>query len=153
MRGPVRLQLRRCSRHFAPPVLCAQAKDSGIVTIPLQQCIWRAGDNPAWSSADLDEASWQPYSGWKFSPSEPRIWIRCHLQPMALGEFDRPAVQVSLAAAYELDMNGAPIGRKGDLHSGFFSLDSIRIFPFRCRLPGIARTSCRFASSIASPRR
>ncbi len=41
---------------FAAPVLCAQAKDSGPVTITPQQCVWRAGDNPAWTSADLDEA-------------------------------------------------------------------------------------------------
>jgi sigma-B regulation protein RsbU (phosphoserine phosphatase) len=141
---------------FAAPVLCAQAKDSGIVTITLQQCIWRAGDNPTWSSADLDEASWQPYSGWKFSPSEQRIWIRCHLQPMAPGEFDRPAVQVSLAAAYELFMNGAPIGRNGDLHSGFFSLDSIRIFPVPLPLAGnrsnllSLRIVYRFASQVTT---
>jgi hypothetical protein len=95
---------------FAAPVLCAQAKDSGTVTITPQQCVWRAGDNPAWTSADLDEAGWQPYSSWKVSPSEPRIWIRCHVDSAALSKSDNPAVQVRLPAAYELFLNGAPIG-------------------------------------------
>ena len=121
---------------FAAPVLCAQAKDSGTVTITPQQCVSRAGDNPAWTSADLDEAGWQPFSSWKVSPSEPRIWIRCHVDSAALSKSDNPAVQVRLPAAYELFLNGAPIGRNGDLHSGFFTMDSIRIFPFSQPLAG-----------------
>jgi hypothetical protein len=121
---------------FAAPILCAQAKDSGTVTITPQQCVWRAGDNPAWTSADLNEAGWQPYSSWKVSPSEPRIWIRCHVDSAALSKSDKPALQVRLPAAYELFWNGAPLGRNGDLQSGFFTMDFIRIFPFSQPLAG-----------------
>jgi hypothetical protein len=108
----------------------------GIVSIAPQQCVWRAGDNPAWAAPNLDESGWQPYPGWKFSPSQPRIWIRCHLEPMAPGEFDRPAVQVRLSAAYEVFMNGVSIGSNGDLNNGLFTMDSIRIFPFALSLAG-----------------
>jgi Stage II sporulation protein E (SpoIIE) len=112
------------------------ASGQSMVSIPPQQCVWRAGDNPAWAASNLDESGWQPYSSWKFSPSEPRIWIRCHLQPIAPGEFDRPAVQVRLLAAYQVFMNGVPIGGNGDLNNGLFTMDSIRIFPLAPSLAG-----------------
>jgi len=115
-----------------PAALSAQS----ILNISPQQCVWHAGDNPAWAADNLDESGWQPYSGWRFSPSEPRIWIRCHLQPMASAEFDKPAVQVRLLAAYQVFINDAPIGSNGDMTNGLFTMDSIRIFPFAPSLAG-----------------
>jgi hypothetical protein len=37
--------------------VCAQSID-----IPPRQCVWHAGDNPAWAAPSLDEAEWQPMS-------------------------------------------------------------------------------------------
>ncbi|MGB7353391.1 MAG: hypothetical protein WBD06_06790 [Acidobacteriaceae bacterium] len=128
----------------------------GIVSIAPQQCVWRAGDNPAWAAPNLGESSCRPYSSFKFSPSEPRISVRCHLQPMAPGEFDRPAVQVRLSAAYEIFMNGVSIGSNGNLRNGLFTMDSIRIFPFSLPPAGnrssvlALRIVYRFASPVAA---
>jgi hypothetical protein len=108
-----------------PTALAAQS----IVVVPPQQCVWRIGDDPNWAAPDLDESAWQPYSTLKLDPSQSRIWIRCHLLPMALGGINQPAVQVRLAAAYELFMNGVRVGSNGDLRRGFLSMDTIRIFP------------------------
>jgi len=29
-----------------------------IITISPQQCVWRAGDNPAWAAENLDQTDW-----------------------------------------------------------------------------------------------
>ena len=36
-----------------------------IIIISPQQCVWRAGDNPAWAASTLDETGWQPSTQWK----------------------------------------------------------------------------------------
>ena len=100
-----------------------------IQTISPQQCLWHAGDNPAWAAPNLDETDWQPYTRWKVNPSQPRIWVRCHADLSALRGTVHPALQVSMPAAYELYGNGQPIGGAGNLHSGHFSMDTIRSYP------------------------
>jgi hypothetical protein len=42
-----------------PSVSAAQVP----VTILLDQCVWRAGDNQAWATANLDERGWNPVHG------------------------------------------------------------------------------------------
>ena len=42
-----------------------------IITISPQQCVWRAGDNPAWAAENLDQTGWQPFSQWKIPVLEP----------------------------------------------------------------------------------
>jgi len=108
-----------------PIALAAQS----IQTIPPQQCVWHAGDNPAWVAPNLDESGWQPYTQWKLNPTQPRIWVRCHADLSALRGIAHPALQASVPAAYELYANGQPIGGAGNLRSGNFSLDIIRSFP------------------------
>ena len=112
------------------------ASGQSMVSIPPQQCVWRAGDNPAWAAPNLDDSGWQPYSSWKLDPSESRIWVRCHMEPTAFSDLDRPALEVRMLSAYEVFLSGVSIGRNGDLHSGSFSMDSIRIFPFSPALAG-----------------
>lgn len=110
---------------LAPLALMAQS----IVTIPTQQCVWRSGDDMSWASPNLDESTWQPYSSIKLDPSEPRIWIRCHLDPAAFKNFDHPAVQVRMLSAYEVFLDGAFVALSGKLSSGHFRMDYIRVFP------------------------
>jgi len=100
----------------------------GIISIPLQQCVWRAGDNPAWAAPNLDETGWQPYAQWKLNPDQPRIWVRCHADLSVLRGMRHPAMQISLYAAYQLYVDGALIGRAGNLRSGNFSMNTIRSF-------------------------
>jgi phosphoserine phosphatase RsbU/P len=110
--------------------LHAQSSAPGIFAISPQQCVWHAGDDPAWAAPSLDESGWQPLTQWEAHSYQPRIWARCHIDPAAFRNFDHPAMQVRLLAAYEVFLNGVPIGRNGDLKNGLFSMDSIRIFPF-----------------------
>ena len=100
-----------------------------ILTITPQQCLWHAGDNPAWAAPNLDESGWQPYAHWKLNPDQPRIWVRCHADLSALRGVAHPALQTSVPAAYELYGNGQLIGGAGNLGSGDFSMDTIRSFP------------------------
>lgn len=99
------------------------------ITIPPQQCVWRAGDNPTWAAPDIDESSWHPYTQWRLNPGQPRIWVRCHMNLAAPLGVANPALQVSARAAYELYMNGQVIGGAGKLSNGDFSMDTIRSYP------------------------
>jgi hypothetical protein len=108
-----------------PGALSAQT----ILTISPQQCVWHAGDDPAWAAPNLDETGWQPYANWRLNPAEPRIWIRCHADLSALRGTAHLALQASVPAAYELYGNGQLIGGAGNLRSGNFSMNTIRLFP------------------------
>ncbi len=110
--------------------LHAQSSTQGIITISPQQCVWHSGDDSAWSAPSLDESGWQPLTQWKAQPDQSRISVRCRIDPAAFRNLDHPAVQVRLLAAYEVFLNGVSIGRNGDLKSGLFRMDSIRVFPF-----------------------
>ena len=110
---------------FAPLAAFGQ----GIISIAPQQCVWRAGDNPAWAAPNLNETGWQPFTQWKLNPDEPRIWVRCHADLSSLQTVAHPAVQVSLWAAYQLYLDGALTGSAGNLRSGNFSMNTVRSFP------------------------
>ena len=107
---------------LVPFPLAAQS----IVTVSPQQCVWRAGDDPAWAAPNLDESAWKPYAGWKLNPDQPHYWVRCHADLSPLQGLAHPAIQVTLYAAYQLYLDGAPMGEAGDLRSGNYSMNSIR---------------------------
>ncbi|HEY6446426.1 MAG TPA: PP2C family protein-serine/threonine phosphatase [Acidobacteriaceae bacterium] len=111
------------------PLLAPFLRAQSIQTLSPQQCIWHAGDNPAWSAPSLDETGWQPYTQWKLNPDQPRYWVRCHADLSALRGAQHPALQISLYAAYQIYLDGALLGGSGNLRSGFFSIDTIRSFP------------------------
>jgi hypothetical protein len=108
-----------------PGSLAAQS----IVTVAPQQCVWRTGDDLAWSAPNLDESGWQPYSTWKVNPAEPRIWIRCHADLGPARGSANPAVQVGAFAAYDLYLNGERIGGAGNLGDGSFNLAYLGAYP------------------------
>ena len=117
-----------------------------IQTISPQQCVWHAGDNPAWAAPNLDETGWQPYTQWKLNTNQPHIWVRCHVDLNALLGTAHPALQVSAPTAYELYVNGEMIGGAGNLRSGNFSMNTIRSFPVRQAL--LAARPATFAARI-----
>ncbi|MGD1106124.1 MAG: SpoIIE family protein phosphatase [Terracidiphilus sp.] len=108
-----------------PGALTAQT----ILTVSPQQCVWRSGDNPAWAAPNLDESGWQPYAQFPLSPDQPRFWIRCRLNRAAFRNLDHPAVQIRMLIAYEAFFNGVSFARNGNLESGNFGMNSIRVFP------------------------
>jgi hypothetical protein len=114
---------------FVAPVLCAQSGAPGILAVTPQQCVWRAGDNPAWSATTLDETSWGPSTHWKEPELEPHLWARCHADLGSLRGTAHPAIQISLDGAYQLFVNGVHIGGAGDMRTGFASMNSIRQYP------------------------
>ena len=105
-----------------PIALAAQS----IQTVAPQQCVWHAGDNPAWASPNLDEAAWQPYAEWNLSGNEPRMWVRCHADLSALRGVPNPGAQVAVDAAYELYVNGQRVGGAGNMENGFSTLQVFR---------------------------
>ncbi|MDE3186891.1 MAG: SpoIIE family protein phosphatase [Acidobacteriota bacterium] len=108
-----------------PGALAAQS----IIAITPQQCVWRFGDNPAWAAPTLDESGWQPSAQWKLPLEEPHLWARCHGDLSSLRGTAHPAVQISLAGAYQLFVNGVPVGGAGNMRTGFFRMDTIRQYP------------------------
>jgi hypothetical protein len=124
LRARLFLPLVVASAVLVPAALAAQS----IVTVPPQQCVWRAGDDPSWAAPNLDDSGWPSYTQWR-QPDQPRYWVRCHADPGALRNTAHPAIQVTLYAAYQLYLDGALIGEAGNLRSGNYSMNSIRRFP------------------------
>jgi phosphoserine phosphatase RsbU/P len=106
--------------------LHAQSSSPGTVTISPQQCVWHAGDNPAWATPELDEGGWQPYTNWQPSREQPRLWIRCRGNLASLQTIPEPAIQVAFPGAYELFVNGQQVGHSGDLDTGVAVTDVVR---------------------------
>jgi hypothetical protein len=122
---------------LVPLSLAAQS----VATIPTSQCVWHAGDDPAWAAPNLDESGWQPYAQWKADDNRLQIWIRCHTSLAAspdasldasldaLRGTDHPAIQLGIDAAYQIYLDGSYLGGSGNLRNANFSINSIRSFP------------------------
>jgi hypothetical protein len=100
-----------------------------VLTISPQQCAWHAGDDPAWAAPAVDESGWQTLTTWKRQTSPSNFWIRCHADLSSLSSLADPALEVYFYNAYQLDLNGEPIGSAGNIDRGSFDMNAIRIFP------------------------
>jgi hypothetical protein len=124
--------MRSVFRHALPLAVLlpslAHVLQAQSLAISPQQCVWRAGDNPAWAAPNLDDSTWLPYADWKPQSGQVYLWVRCHADLNVLRSVDNPALQVNLYAAYELYLNGEKIGAAGNLESGNFSMNAIRSF-------------------------
>jgi phosphoserine phosphatase RsbU/P len=116
---------------------CGSLAAQSLVSVSPKQCVWRAGDNPAWAAPGLDETGWQPSSQWKLPLEEPHLWARCHADLGALRGTAHPAIQISLDGAYQLFVNGALVGSAGNICTGFYSMNTIRQYS----LPPVALES------------
>lgn len=110
-----------------------------VVTITPQQCVWHAGDNPAWAAPTLDESDWQSYSEWHPDVPQSHLWIRCHADLNSLANVAQPALQISFYSTYEIYFNGDKIGTFGNLQNGIYGLDAIRSWPIAA-LPASGRS-------------
>ena len=75
----------------AAPALAAQS----IVTVPAQQCVWRAGDDPAWAAPSLDDSAWLPLPSWQLNPSLTRLWVRCRIDSASFANLNDPALEIA----------------------------------------------------------
>jgi hypothetical protein len=121
-----------------------------VLTIDMQQCLWHPDDDPAWAEATLDESDWRPYSEWKSTPAEGRVWVRCHLDATLLSVLPQPAIQVRLHAAYQIYFNGSLIGNSGNLSNGNFTIDGIRAYPISANLLSAPTASIALRLRFAS---
>jgi len=53
------------------------ALSAQVVHVPLDQCVYRLGDNPAWSAAEVDPSGWKPYSDYHVTADADVMWVRC----------------------------------------------------------------------------
>ncbi|HUX44989.1 MAG TPA: PP2C family protein-serine/threonine phosphatase [Terracidiphilus sp.] len=108
---------------------CGSLAAQSLVSVSTQQCVWRAGDNPAWAAPNLNKTGWQSSAQWKLPLAEPHLWARCRADLGSLLGTAHPAIQISLAGAYQLFVNGVRIGGAGNIRTGFYSMDTIRQYP------------------------
>ncbi len=120
-----------------------------VFSVAASQCVWHAGDNPAWAAASLDESGWQPYSQWKANDNPPQLWVRCHADLSSLQGVAQPAVQDPLSTLpHRLSLDGQLMGGAGNLHNGNFSINAIRSYPRLQRHPSsTARSRSPYTSS------
>jgi Stage II sporulation protein E (SpoIIE) len=104
------------------------APAQSLITIAPQQCVWHAGDDPAWSAPTLDESGWRPYSEWNLPNAPLRYWVRCHADLSFLRSMAHPAIQFRLFASLQIFVNGDLIGSAGDLRDGSFDMNTVRSF-------------------------
>src|SRR5450631_1818143 len=129
-----------------PSAFCARLT---VLTIPLQGCVWRSGDNPDWSAPSLDESGWHPYT-LRQQVLQPHLWIRCHADLSPTVDFEEPALQVRLYAAYEVYVDGRIIGASGNLHSASFGMNLIQQWPLPRDLPNTSTIAIRSAWHFTS---
>ena len=103
------------------------ARAASLQTISPSQCVWHAGDNPAWAAPGLDESGWQPLNSWKVTVGQTSTWVRCHADLSALRQASRPALQVNFYGAYQLFLNGKLVGQIGNLGNGQASVNDDQI--------------------------
>lgn len=113
--------------------LCAHA---AVVSISTQHCVWHGGDDMSWAAPVLDESGWRPFPVVNLQPGDAHLWLRCHASFSALRGLAHPFIQISFRDAYQLFVNGQPVGAAGDLSTGYFSMDSIRSFPLPALMSG-----------------
>jgi hypothetical protein len=111
---------------FAAPLA---ASCQSFISIPLSACLYHVGDDPAWASPSLDDHAWLPYNSWRAPGPHIRLWVRCHADLHFQQPIANPVIQVWLASAYELHLDGQPIAQFGNIRSGNFSLNAIRSYP------------------------
>ncbi len=49
-----------------------------MVQVPLNQCVYRLGDNPAWAATHIDLHGWKPYTEYRMTGDAYLLWVRCH---------------------------------------------------------------------------
>jgi serine phosphatase RsbU (regulator of sigma subunit) len=117
-------------------VITTAAAGQDFIGVPYRECVWHSGDDIRWAAPNLDESGWKPYTQWKpEGDDDPRLWVRCRADIFQLAPRPNEAIQIRLYSAYEVYLDGEKIGSAGDLRSGNFSMDAVRIFPVSRSLP------------------
>ena len=85
-----------------------------FVVAPIDQCVYKLGDNPGWSAANLDTSDWKPYADYRETGDAWVLWVRCRASFDASG-MERPVVVASNDGPIQADLyvDGQPARRLG----------------------------------------
>jgi hypothetical protein len=83
-----------------------------FVVVPLDQCVYKLGDNPGWSATNLDTSGWKPYSEYRETGEAWVLWVRCRASFDTSG-LEQPVVVASSAGQIQSDLyvDGQPARR------------------------------------------
>jgi sigma-B regulation protein RsbU (phosphoserine phosphatase) len=122
------VKLSRLLVTISSAALLLMALASATAQTEINNCVWHAGDNPAWASPTLDQSQWKPLPA-SALPDEAHFWIRCPVPADALRSATKPSVLVEIWAAYEVYWQGNLTNRVGNLRTGDHSINAIRVHP------------------------
>lgn len=115
----------------------AQMPAGQIVQVPMDQCVYRLGDNPAWAAANVDPSGWKPYTDYRETGDAYVLWVRCR------ASFDTSGIQHPVVIASsdgpvesQVFVDGQPASR--------FSSDRIPVWNYPT-LPEASRPARTFA--------
>ena len=85
-----------------------------FVVVPLDQCIYKLGDNPGWSATSLDSSDWKPYADYRETGDAWVLWVRCRASFDTNG-IEHPVMIASSDGPIQADLyvDGQPARRRG----------------------------------------
>jgi serine phosphatase RsbU (regulator of sigma subunit) len=85
-----------------------------LVVVPLDQCIYKLGDNPGWSAPNLDTSGWKPLTDYRETGDAWVLWVRCRASFDTSG-IEHPVVIASHNGPEQSDLyvDGQPARRFG----------------------------------------
>ncbi len=86
-------------------------------------CVYRVGNNPGWSAADLDQAGWKSYADYQ-ETGAPVVWVRCRIL-IPLQSFAHPAIEIYSHDAVEGFVNGQSVGGYSQAWIGWWTSEAL----------------------------
>jgi hypothetical protein len=85
-----------------------------FVLVPVDQCVYKLGDNPGWSATNLDTTGWKPYTDYRETGDAWVLWVRCRASIDTSG-IEHPVVVASGTGRVQSDLyvDGQPARRWG----------------------------------------
>ncbi len=85
-----------------------------FVVAPIDQCVYKLGDNPGWSAAHLDTSDWKPYSDYRETGDAWVFWVRCRAS-FDINGIEHPVMIASSDGPIQADLyvDGQPARRRG----------------------------------------
>ena len=85
-----------------------------FVVAPINQCVYKLGDNSGWSATNLDTSGWKPYADYRETGDAWVLWVRCRAS-FDTGGIEHPVVVASSNGPIQADLyvDGQPALRRG----------------------------------------
>jgi hypothetical protein len=114
----------------------ASALAQSLLSVTPTRCVYEEGDQAAWAKADWTQPDYDD-SGWSGSlpdpertlPSSPYVRTRCWLDLRSLAKIGPVFVEVEEFSAWQVFVDGVPIGAFGNMETGRYWMDLVQRFP------------------------